>query len=360
MQLKQSIPKQSLATVMDIMNSKSTKTKVLLAGASDSIGREILTHLIEQKNRFEIAVFDRKSSGNMTFFERNKDILEVYYGDVLDYETLQQACRRQDFVIHNMSLPKGEAMRDHRQAETVNLLGTRNLIEAVEATSPGAMILYLSTVGVYGDRLHSPMISVSDTVGPVIGDYDAITKLQAEKIVRDSKLDWIIYRPGYVLHTRQERLSPDFFRLPLASRLEFIHTKDLATAVVEAYAHRAKLWGHTFNVGGGELCRITYSKLVERFLERLHLKYEEIPDHCFAARNGSGGYFADSHVLQEIIAFQTYTVDRYFEELDKSRNLIRRVGAALWGAMRGKSFFSQSEPLKAYKSGDPIRIKYYF
>ncbi|KGN88918.1 hypothetical protein HQ45_09650 [Porphyromonas crevioricanis] len=341
------------------MNNTS-KIRVLLVGATNPLGKEILSGLMSQKEQFEISVFDRKTSANMTFLEKHKGTITVYYGDILDEEALREACAGQDFVIHNNSLPREQASKSLKQAEAINVLGTHNLVETLEQYSPTALLLYISTMGVYGDRLKSPMISAQDIPGPVLGDYDAITKMQAEKIVREASLDWIIYRPGYILYTQGIKLSPEIFKTPLSTRMELIHAQDLSTAVIKSYEQRNRLWGHIYNVGGGEACRITYEQLIKRFLSELHIDFKDIPDHSFATRNGSGGYFADSNSLNDQIGFRTYSIDRYFEELGKSKGLLKRVSSALFGSVRGKSLFAQSEPLKAHKSGDPIRSKYFF
>ena len=81
-------------------------------------------------------------------------------------------------------------------------------------TSPGAYLLYISTVEVYGDRLKAPMISADNMTCPSMGDYDALTKLQAEKLVQESSLEWTIYRPGIILGHDSSLLNSSVFCMP--------------------------------------------------------------------------------------------------------------------------------------------------
>ncbi len=338
----------------------ANRIRVLLTGAASTLGREILAQLLDMRTVFEISVFDIKRGHTMALFERHKKDLHIYYGDCSVPENSVEACKRQDFVIHCHSLDKTNADKRLRLAEDVNTMGTRYILENLERFSPHAYFLYISTVGVYGDRLKAPMISADNMPCPSMGDYDALTKLQAEKLVQESSLESTIYRPGIILGHESSALNSSVFFMPLATRFEAVHIRDLASACVNAYDHRTYLWGRIYNVGGGEGCRITYQDYLRRLFSLLGLGNPDFPDKAFATRNRYGGYFADSDVLEDILHFRRYTIEDYFRELKAEHPILKKLANKIFGGMQLKSMEGKSAPLRAAKENDKAKMKYYF
>lgn len=336
------------------------KTKVLVTGAGSKIGRQVLNQLISKIDDYDITVFDYKRGKNMAFFERYKDQIKVFYGDLSDPRSSIDACRNQDFVIHLLSLSLELSNKRITVAEDVNVQGTRYLLENLETYSQGAYLVYLSTVGVYGDRLKSPMISVENAVAPCMGDYDALTKLQAEKLIQDSNLEWTILRPAIILNSSHVSLGSSIFNIPLQTHIEFIHIEDLAGALIGCYENKNMLWGQIFNVGGGENNRIIYKSYLRRMLSILGLKDIRFPNKSFSTRNGIGGYFADGYVLNDILSFRKYSLEDYFEQLAEKQKFLSQVRNTLLKGLRTKNLLSRSEPLKAYKHADKSKMKYFF
>ena len=338
----------------------ANKIKVLLTGAGSTLGREILAQLLTMRKVFEISVLDIKRGHTMAFFEKYKKEIHIFYGDCSIQDNTVEACKGQDFVIHCQSLEKANADKRLRLAEDVNTMGTRYIIENLERFSPGAYLLYISTVGVYGDRLKAPMISADNMTCPSMGDYDALTKLQAEKLVQESSLEWTIYRPGIILGHDSSLLNSSVFFMPLATRFETGHIRDLASACVKAYDHKASLWGRTYNVGGGEACRIVYSDYIRRLFKLLGLGYPEFPDRAFATRNRFGGYFADGDALEAILHFRRHTIEDYFKELAAQQPILKKLANKIFVGVQRKSLEGKSAPLRAIKENDRAKKKYYF
>jgi len=48
----------------------------------------------------------------------------------------------------------------------MNVRGTENIIRALEKHSPNAMFFYSSSVLVYGDKINTPEIRVTDALNP--------------------------------------------------------------------------------------------------------------------------------------------------------------------------------------------------
>lgn len=336
------------------------KIKVLLTGAGSSLGRSVLKTLLVHKEQFEITAFDVKKGRTMTFLEHFKSDIKVIYGDLSIPEDSIEAATDKDFVIHCGYLSETTSNANPRLAQKVNALGTRYLVENLECYSPSCYLTTISTIGVYGDRLRSPMIAVGDFTAPSLGDHHALTLLQAEKFIQDSQLEWTVFRPGIVLDSEENFLDNSLFKMPLTSHLEFVHSSDLAFAVVNSYDRRASLWNRIFNVGGGELCRAIYEDFVTKLMKIAGWGSIEFPERSFATYNRYGGYFSDGELLEEILHFRAHTLEHFFEELQKSQSFISRLATKVFGDLQKKSFLAQSEPYKAFKQNDEEKLKLYF
>ncbi len=337
-----------------------SKIRVLLTGAGTGVGREIFAQLLNMLDSFELSVFDIKRGSTMSIFEKNRSRIHVFYGDLQNIEDSKEACRNQDFVIHAHALPKANSEKRLRLAEDANVMATRYLIENLERLSPGCFISYLSTAAVYGDRLKAPMISVENMTCPSMGDYDALTRLQAEKLIMESTLEWTILRSGFIMGPDATQLGGLFFNIPLATRFEAVHQDDLSKALINTYRHRSKLWGRVFNVGGGESCRSTYKDYVKQVFQIFGFGPMQFAEKTFAARNAWGGYFADSDQLEEILQFRQISLEDYYAQLRSEQPMIKKISSKLFGGMQKKNLITKSEPLRAFKTNDKSKIKYYF
>ena len=56
--------------------------RVLLTGASGTVGKEVLSQLYEFKDEFEITVFDIESKKTRSFYNTFQKYIEVIYGDI--------------------------------------------------------------------------------------------------------------------------------------------------------------------------------------------------------------------------------------------------------------------------------------
>ncbi len=76
------------------------KKKVLLTGASGTVGKEIFKELLSRINEYEISLFLRGSRKNKKLFNRYKDEIIIFWGTLQNYEEIKEAMNEQDVVIH--------------------------------------------------------------------------------------------------------------------------------------------------------------------------------------------------------------------------------------------------------------------
>jgi nucleoside-diphosphate-sugar epimerase len=334
--------------------------RVLLTGASGTVGREVLKQLCELPEYFEITVFDRRSKDSISFFKKFVDRIILIYGDLSNKSDICQACSDQDVVIHLAAVIPPLADKDPHLAQMVNITGTRNLIECIEELSPKAFFLYSSSISVYGDRNKDPWISTTDPLNPSDRDVYALTKIEAEKLVMNSRLSWSIFRLTAIMGTNNHKPSALMFHMPLDTPMEIATPCDTGRAFVKALDHPDVLNRNIYNLSGGEKCRITYSDFLSRSFEIFGLGSFDFQKNTFAGKNFHCGYYKDGDLLNEILNFRQDSIEDYFITLKKSIPPVRKIATTIFRKIIKHNLEKQSEPLIAMKSDDKADIKHFF
>jgi nucleoside-diphosphate-sugar epimerase len=146
------------------MSVPKKKLRILVTGASGTVGKEVVYQLLDGK--YEITVFDLKTKDSEKLFGQFEGNIRIHYGDIGNEETVAEACKDKDAIIHLAAIIPPLADEDHVLAEKVNIRGTRNLILGLQKFSPSAFFLYSSSISVYGDRLQNPWIkTVAEDIG---------------------------------------------------------------------------------------------------------------------------------------------------------------------------------------------------
>lgn len=199
---------------------------VLVTGGTDLVGARLLPRLIEAGLDCRALVRGGKAvpSG-----------VTAVDGDILDPSSLGSAVNEVDAVLHLAAVLRST---DAEQIWAVNVEGTRNLIEATKDRAPGARFIMASTGLVYSKDSLRPSLE-NDDVAPE-RDYPA-SKVAAEKLLRDSGLNWSILRFGYVYgegdgHLRRIPHIAQLLKLHPANRLSMIHHRDIASFVTMAFS----------------------------------------------------------------------------------------------------------------------------
>jgi len=166
------------------------------------------------------------------------DRVEIFYGDVGTESTLPDAVRGVDAVFHLAAITSARNLADYTR---INAGGTRSVIEAMQATAPGARLVLCSSQSAAGPSREGRPITETDPPRP-IGPYGE-SKLAAEQLVIGSSLRHIIVRPPAVYGPRDVdilfafRLASAGIAVRVSSRgqkLSMVHVRDLAAGLVVA------------------------------------------------------------------------------------------------------------------------------
>ncbi|QVK16756.1 NAD(P)-dependent oxidoreductase [Mycoplasmatota bacterium] len=338
--------------------------RILLTGATGSIGVQALRELCERKNLYETIIFDKKTDLSVKTLEPFKKYIKIIYGDIRDKQTLIEAVKEVDFVLHFAAVIPPLADYNQKLAYEVNVNGTKNLVLALKEYSPNAFLLYSSSVSVYGDRLEGEDIHINDPLIPSVGDYYAETKIKAEKIVSESGLRYSIFRLSGVMGPRpgqdNKKIDPIFFHMPLRTRIEIVTTRDVGYGVVKAIEKEEELNGNIYNFAGGKKCQIIYYNFLKRVFGELGINIDHFPKYSFAEQNFHCGYYKDSDVLNDILHFQRDDIDSYFEWTKPKVNPLTKLFYRIFSRVITKKLAKESDVLNAMKHNNKHLIKRFF
>lgn len=286
-------------------------TRVLLTGASGGIGSEVLKQLFQFK-KYSITVFDTKTPKSVKIFSEYSKEIEIIYGDICNELDLKSACIDKDIVIHLAAIIPPLADEKPELANRVNVLGSENLIKALEPYSPNAFLLYSSSISIYGDRVMNPNISVLDPLTPSEGDEYAKTKIATETLIENSNLNWSVFRLCAIMGNH--KMSKLMFHQPLNTSFEIATIEDTGRAFVKAIEKRSELSRKIYNLGGGESCRLSYEEFLKISFKINGLGKLDFAPRSFADKNFHCGFYKDGDVLESIIHFRKDSLDDFFQK----------------------------------------------
>ena len=335
------------------------KKTVLVTGASGSIGSATLAELLKHPAQFDIRVLDVKTNRSQQILKPHSRDVELIWGDLRVPGSFDEAARGVEAVIHLAAIIPPLADRQPALAEAVNVQGTANLIETLQRCAPDAFLLYSSSVSVYGDRVTTPWITVTDPLRPSDGDYYAVTKIKAEELVQRSGLAWSIFRLTGIFGPTSS-YDPLLFHMPLDTHLEFATTRDTGRALVRALDQAAPLIGRVSNLGGGARCRVIYRDFVERSFKQAGLGRLDFPHGAFAERNFHCGYFADSADLENRLHFQRDSLESYLAWQAQFVSPLQRRLTSGFRTIIKRQLLTRSEPYQALKERDRHLLRRFF
>lgn len=203
--------------------------KILVTGATGFIGRKLVPKLAK---KYEVCCFVRKTSDLETL---QKEKVRLVFGDMLEKESVFKALKRIDIVIHLAT--------SHMQGkERANLYGTMNIIEACKRQRVKKIIF----------------ISSMAAKRKILDDYGR-TKLEIEKAIRESGLNYIILRPSLIYsHDNLSLIGKSLkalpFIIPIIGNGNYKMAPVFINDVVKAIANsiEKKVKNKSYDVAGAE------------------------------------------------------------------------------------------------------------
>jgi nucleoside-diphosphate-sugar epimerase len=295
--------------------------KVLVTGAFGNVGRSTLSALLAAGD--EVSVLEADTRRNRKLGKSWSRRCRVFFGDVRDPSAARRAIEGQEAVIHLAALIPPAADRNPELTRSINIGGTANLIAAAKDRESPPRLVLASSVAAYGDRLARPWISTEDELEPNADDVYGQTKVEAERLLRESGLPFVVLRLSYVIWSKWIKKDPLMFHMPPATGIEACHTEDTGRAFAAAARLPAAL-GLTFDIGGGTACRTSFRAYLDRMFAFFGLGDSRfLPDEAFASSGFHCGFYTDSDRAEEVLHFRRKTMEDYYAEVERETRALR-------------------------------------
>ncbi|TXT64509.1 MAG: CDP-paratose 2-epimerase [Promethearchaeota archaeon] len=291
--------------------------KILLTGAFGNVGQRTLKELLT--HNYEVSCFDLKNENNI---ETQEELLkemdfETFWGDLTNPEDINYAVKGVDCIIHLAAIIPPLSESNPELAKNVNIGGTRNLIDAAKALPEKPQFIMASSISVFGPTMHKePPVTLDYPLNP--SNTYSNTKVEAEKIVRESGLDWLILRLSAVsVEEIQLEFDPILYEIPLEQRIEFVASRDCAIAFANAVSLDEK--GRIFLIGGGVESQVLQREYLEKFFDAFGLPM--LPDKAFKQPKDKDDWYnidwIDTTESQNMLNYQNETFDEYIARMKK-------------------------------------------
>ena len=278
---------------------------VLITGGAGSVGRQLVEMFAEAGSA--VRVFDLPM---MDFSGlEGRDGIEIVKGDITDADGVRSAVDGTDAVLHLAAILPPNSERDRDLTFRVNVDGTKNIIAALEQTSPETRLVFTSSISTYGDTSGGePPVRVGHSQSAI--DIYADSKIEGEKLIFESSLSNTVSLriAGIAVPAFLEPPTPWPFMED--QRVEMVHRDDVADALL-ASASAPEAGGKIFNIGGGQTWQLHGQDYVRDFFEAMGAPVE------LATYRDTPGWmdWYDTEDSQRILGYQNRSYHHYIGEM---------------------------------------------
>ncbi|WP_299572143.1 NAD(P)-dependent oxidoreductase [uncultured Williamsia sp.] len=316
---------------------------VLVTGATGLVGTAVVDHLAGEGRTVVATDLDTPDNRRKAARWEGSDGVSVHWADLTDHSDVEAVLEKVEpsAIVHLAAVIPPFCYGRPGLARTVNVDATAGLSRAAATRPRPPRIVLASSVAVYGPRnpvKHSGVLTSDTPVAPY--DMYGQHKVEAEQIVRDSGLDWVILRLGGVL-TVEAATSLDKELLSFASvlprdgRIQTVDVRDVARAFAAATTTPAT--GEVFLIGGDESHRQEQARLSRDTSAAMGLP-GAVPAGLPGDPDQDLSWFAtdwvDTTRSQEVLDFQRRSLPQMYDEIRSAAGWRRHVMRPLAPAVR--------------------------
>lgn len=222
--------------------------RLFITGASGKIGQFLITGLLAGGYSLTL-LFKGDAPGNLP-----GGVRVVVDGDILDEATYSSCLEGIDTVLHMAAITHTNIPGLYLK---VNTEGTARLVRSA------------------GEKGVRRFVYVSTRAASRYGGGYSVSKLEAEQVVRESKMDWVILRPAevYGASGREgvDMILNNINRFPVVPiigdgsyKVAPVHVSDVVSAIVTAI-DKTELKNRIYTIAGPE--SFTYNEFIDKVLE---------------------------------------------------------------------------------------------
>ena len=312
--------------------ASSQERPVLVTGAFGNVGRQVLRTLRGDGHR--VVATDLRNRATERAARDLPDGTEVRWADLTRAAEVQELVRATDprCVLHLAAVIPPATYTLPEVARSVNVGATASLVEAMEELpQPGRLVL-ASSVAVYGSRNpHTVTGPVMAATPPRPREQYGAHKVEAERLLHESSLDWAVLRIGVVvfpdmaLAMDQASMRLEAL-LPSDGRLHAVDGRDVARAF--AAAVDAPVSGRTLLVAGDATTQLTQHGLAHSITSAIGLGGALPPGRPGDPGDDDAWFnvdWMDTAEAQELLDFQHHPWDQTLEDLARNVGPVRRL-----------------------------------
>jgi UDP-glucose 4-epimerase len=308
------------------MPGRRSIVRVLVTGGSGRLGLKVSKLLLE--HGYQVRVLDVDGARNRKRVGTLQGDVDVHWGDIRERDSVMAALEGIDAVVHMAAIMPPLSDQSPDLARNVNVEGTRTLISVINDSHRSIPLVYSSSISVFG--------ATGDATEPVCIEKNPAhpeeiyseTKLDAENIIRQAGIDYVILRlpAAFSLEFGALKLM---YRVPLSNRFEFCHPDDTVLAIFNAVRYFDDARGRTLVVCGGPSQRMTYKDMLGGAFGVVGLplppalKFSQTP-YCVD--------WYDTAESQKLLRYQTRTYADFRRDL--SRTIVGPLSPAVVPLMR--------------------------
>lgn len=304
---------------------------ILLTGAFGYLGSLVLPALIAAGH--SVIAFDLKngSSARMARHFEGQEGIRIFWGDIRDGKVVGDLVRQVDAVVHLAAIivPASEARPV--LAQEVNVVGTKNIVDAIGDMERKPLLAYCSSFAVFGPQRKPPPRNVGEV--PIASDHYTRHKIACEEMIQGMKSPWTILRLGGMADSRMHNRGWDQAKYALAvsanNRFEYIHPKDVAVAFVNVLT-RGDAHYRIHLIGGGRDCQVTHKDVINATLGAMGIT---LSDSDFGEMPLYADW-SDTEESQRLLQFQNHSFEDFRRESQHAFRFIRPFVKPLAPAIR--------------------------
>jgi nucleoside-diphosphate-sugar epimerase len=241
---------------------------------------------------------------------------ELVWGDVTQPDSVKKAMDGVDAVVHLAGIVQPFTEENPELAFKVNVGGTQTIVNVIKERGERIPLVFPSSVAVFGPCPATAESLLLDSTPLNPTSVYARTKVQAETLIRESGIDYVIFRATSIPYQklRLSHVKTHMFTIPLKNRVEFCHPDDAALAIVNAVKNFELVKGNTLLIAGGPSQQILYEDMLRAVLGTFGLPLP--PRHKFTKEPYVLDWY-DTGRSQELLNYQRKTLDDYSKDLAK-------------------------------------------
>jgi len=262
--------------------------RYLVTGGAGFIGSNLVERLLQ--NGEKVRVIDNLSTGKSENLKPFLDKIEFIHGDIRYLNTVMEAVKDVDYVLHQAALPSvPRSVETPLESNDVNTNGTLNLLYAAKELGVKRFV-YAASSSAYGESPTLPKVETMPTsplspyaVNKLAGEYNCKAFYNVYGLETVAVRYFNIYGPRQDPNSYYSAVIPKFIKLMLTGvsptifgdgeqSRDFTYIENVIHANLLACKAPKKACGRVMNIACGE--RITLNKLFNELKKLLNVEID--------------------------------------------------------------------------------------